>query len=459
MVQATPTPLPLLHHRYRIEQRLGIGRLAVVYRAYDERLERPVLIHLLRRELIDNDVLRDRFLQEAQNSARRSHRSLLDVYDTGELAGRPYIVTEYVAGHTLRDIGALSPEDALLYFRQIVGAVAACQAAGVHHPPISSSNVILVDDGHVELVESWLLEPEEVPRDLASYRPPERTAGAPSDPAGVVYSLGLLLIEMLTGRRLVQGATAQEVAQAHAGLRIPPIAALRPAIYAPLLDDLVQRMTARDPALRPPDAAALAQALDDVRAALTSETRRLPVVATPSVVSQVRQATGRMRAASPRTRRQSAPAAQPSELPAAVTAPPGGRSALGLGIMAVMFAIVAVIAYTLATYAVEGLADIRLPRPEISLPSLGINLPEWLTGVAQGGGQILEVNIRDAEGLNLRSDPGLQTPVIALLPNGTRVRKLSDTRIVDDVEWVRVRASISGQELEGWVSARYVRPV
>src|SRR5215470_17122713 len=125
MTTPTPAALPLLQGRYRVEDRLGASRLAVVYRAYDERLRRNVLIHLLRRELADQDALRERFLQEAQHNAGRSHRSLLDVYDTGELAGRPFMVTEYVAGRSLRELGALSLEDALLYFRQVVGAVAA----------------------------------------------------------------------------------------------------------------------------------------------------------------------------------------------------------------------------------------------------------------------------------------------------------------------------------------------
>src|SRR5256885_13356164 len=112
---------------------------------------------MLRKELINQEPLRQRFVQEAHTSASRSHQSLLEIFDSGEVAGRPYMVTEYVAGRTLRELGALSPEEALLYFRQVVGAVATCQAAGVPHPPITSNNIFLVDDGHVELVESWLM--------------------------------------------------------------------------------------------------------------------------------------------------------------------------------------------------------------------------------------------------------------------------------------------------------------
>src|SRR6185503_3333599 len=162
MTQSPPISTPLLHGRYRIEEQLGAGRLAAVYRAYDERLQRQVLVHMLRKELIGQEPLRQRFIEEAHISARRSHQSLLEIYDSGEVAGRPYMITEYVAGRTLREIGALTVEEALLYFRQVVGAVAACQAAGVPHPSISSNNIIVVEDGHVELLESWLLPAAEV---------------------------------------------------------------------------------------------------------------------------------------------------------------------------------------------------------------------------------------------------------------------------------------------------------
>src|SRR5436853_1331297 len=223
MTQATPTSPPVLHGRYRIEEQLGAGRLAVVYRAYDERLQRQVLVHMLRKELLGQEALRQRFIQEAHSNASRSHQSLLEIFDSGEIAGRPYMITEYVAGRTLRELGALSLEEALLYFRQLVGAVAAAQAAGVPHPPITSNNVILVEDGHVELLENWRTPAAEAALDAACYRAPERTAGGPASPAAAVYSLGLLLIEMLTGRRVVQGDDPRAVAQAHLNIQVPAL--------------------------------------------------------------------------------------------------------------------------------------------------------------------------------------------------------------------------------------------
>ncbi|MBC8078144.1 MAG: serine/threonine protein kinase, partial [Chloroflexales bacterium] len=264
MTQATPTTAPILAGRYRIEERLGAGRLAMVYSAFDERLQRRVLVHLLRKELLVQEPLRQRFVQEAHASARRSHQSLLELFDSGEDGQRPYMVTEYVAGRSVRELGTLSLEEALLYFRQLVGAVAACQQANVPHPPISSRNVILVADGHVELVESWLTPPGEIATELAAYRPPERTEGLPATPASVVYSLGLLLLEMIGGRRIITGGEPREIAQQHLSARLPTIAELRPSLRILPLEQIVAKATARAPEQRYPDAAALGRALDDL---------------------------------------------------------------------------------------------------------------------------------------------------------------------------------------------------
>ncbi|HEU5014762.1 MAG TPA: serine/threonine-protein kinase, partial [Roseiflexaceae bacterium] len=285
MSQSPSTSSLVLHGRYRIDAKLGTGRLATVYRGYDERLQRPVLVHMLRQELGGNEQLRQRFVEESHASARRSHQSLLEVFDSGEVGQRPYMVTEYVAGRTLRELGALSLEEALLYFRQVVGAVATCQAAGVPHPPISSSNLVLVEDGHVELLENWSTPLNEVAADIACYRAPERTEGKPATDASAVYSLGLLLYEMLTGRRMISGDDAQQIAQAHLTAHIPPLSQVRPMLHVPALEQILARATARRPEDRQPDAATLAHELDEMRRNLNSDTRKLdqPPVESPSL--------------------------------------------------------------------------------------------------------------------------------------------------------------------------------
>ncbi len=465
MADATPTSIPLLQGRYRIEAKLGTGRLAVVYRSFDERLQRPVLIHMMRRELIAQEPLRQRFIQESHASAQRSHQSLLEVFDSGEVAGRPFMITEYVAGRTLRELAPLALEDALLYFRQIVGAVAVCQAAGVPHPPISSNNIILIADGHVELLENWLIMPADLAIDGASYRAPERVAGRPATPASVIYALGLLLIEMLTGQRPVTGDDPHVIAQAHLTARIPTLAEIRPTIFAPSLERLIQRATARAPEMRFPNAVALEQALDELRHEIAGDTRRLeqPPTRPPSLRERIERTTGRM--AAPRIRqRQAAPARQNADaFDDSLGAPDNydrfrRRSVMGITILITFFLIAICGAYYTASLALERLANVQLPRPSINLPIPGISLPDWLTGVASGGGDVLIVTIGDIEGLNLRDAPGTGSNVIALLPNGTRVRKVGGPQTIDNVAWVQVRVKLDDQEQEGWVAERFVKP-
>ncbi|GAB4210159.1 MAG: serine/threonine protein kinase [Roseiflexaceae bacterium] len=474
MSQATPA-IPTIQGRYRIEAKLGIGRLAVVYRAYDERLQRQVLVHLLRNELLGQEPLRRRFVEEAHASARRSHQSLLEVYDSGEVAGRPFMITEYVHGRTIRELGALTPEDALLYFRQVVGAVAVCQAAGVPHPPISSNNLVVVADGHVELLESWQTPAAEVAADLAAYRAPERTAGQPMTHASVVYALGLLLYEMLTGKRAVSGSDARDMAQAHLTLSLPPLSDALPGLYTPLLEQLVRQTTARDPSQRPPDAAALSLRLDEVWRTINSETHRLPAppVSRPKLRERLNRTAG---AIIPRRRPVAAPPRdEPDEEPPDAYSRPDApsrraervadqREALhqssrrhamtGLAILLSMVLTFCIGGYALASSAPETLGRLRLPQFQFGLPELNINWPGWLTGVATGSGEVWVVTV---EGLNLREQPGLNSRVLANLPNNAQVRKLEGPQVVDNVPWLRVRARIGDRDVEGWASQNFLR--
>lgn len=492
MSQASPTPsaAPLLFGRYRVTEQLGETRLAAVYTATDERLQRRVLLHLLRRELLSLERPRARFVAEAAQMARRSHPALLEVFDSGEAGGRPFLVTEHSGGRPLRGLGLLTAEQALLYLRQATGAIAVCQAArsaelplGLYHPPISSSNLLLIDEGRVKLVDSWLLPPAEVQPDLAHYRAPELSEGQAPTAASVVYALGLLLYELLVGERPVRGDDARATALAHLSARIPPLRQSRPALYLPAAERLLAQATARLPERRYPDAQSFGDALDALWRDLGAATQRLG----PAPGRQRRAATvDRLPASLPPLGREPTPAPQPTPQPApgptrralsdvaqsitgrlsrplAVGPDMLRRRGLSRGLMgwAVMMALMAAVAAG-AYFGVNALADQLTGRPLPSVPGLP-SLPEqpagglwgWLDGLF-GDDTTMIVNI--AEGLNLRDRAGLDSTIIDLVPNGTPVEMLDGPEVVDNIPWARVRAEFDGRQVEGWLSMNYLRP-
>ena len=483
--RATPSTPPLLFGRYRVSELLGETRLAAVYAATDERLQRRVLLHLLRKELVGQERPRARFVAEVGQMARRSHQALLEVFDSGEVGGRPFVVTEHAAGRPLRGLGLLTVEQALLYVRQVASAVAACQAQrgpdaplGFYHPPTSSSKGLLADEARVKLRDSWLAPPAEAPADQAHYRAPELSEGQPASPATAVYALGLLLYELITGERPVSGADARATALAHLSARIPPLRQARPGLYLPTAEALLARATARPPEQRFPDAQALGAALDSLWRDLGAATqplaplagrgaRALPPAPDPAPAFAPGRAPDPLPDAAPQ------PPARGRARRAAPVAAPGGpavnRAALrkqglvrGLVGWVVLVGLVLVVAFAsyLAVNAVAG-GVAGLPRPSApglpSLPDDGGGPLGWLGGLFAGD-EIYIVNI--AEGLNLRSEPDATdtTNVIAVVPNGAPVVKLEGPRVEGNIPWLRVRAEVGGRRVEGWMSLNYLLP-
>jgi eukaryotic-like serine/threonine-protein kinase len=470
---ATPTSQPLLFGRYRVTAQLGETRLATVYAATDERLRRRVLLMLLRKELAGQQRPRERFLAEIGQMARRSHPALLEVFDSGEVGGRPFVVTEHSLGRPLHGLGLLTVEQALLYLRQLAGAVAVCQAQrdatapqGLYHPPISSSNVLLVDEGRIKLVDSWLLPVDEQQSDLAHYRAPELSEGRPAGPASAVYALGLLLYELITGERPVRGADARATALAHLSASIPPLRQARPALYLPSLEALLARATARRPEQRFADAQSLGVAFDSLWRDLGASTRPLgpppgrlappvPSVAPPeaevSAARPARAQTATQTPPRPALSRGSPGQARPLDM-GARRKQGRARNLIGWLVMVALVLGVAGASY-LAVSALVG--QVRgLPSP----PSAGEGPLGWLGGLLGGDEEIYVVNI--AAGLNLRREPDASNPanVIAVVPNGATVRRLEGPQVAGNIPWLRVRAEVDGRAVEGWMSMNYLLP-
>lgn len=482
---------PLLFGRYRVLDALGETRLAAVYAATDERLQRRVLLHLLRKELMGQQRPHERFVAEISQSARRSHQALLEVFDSGEVGGRPFMVTEFVSGRPMRGIGMLTVEAALLYMRQVTSAIAACQAhrspelpAGLYHPPIASSNLLLVDEGRIKLVESWLTPAAESLREQAHYRAPELSEGKPAVPASDVYSLGLLGYELLTGVRPISGEDARTVALAHLNARIPSLAQHRPALYLPAAEQLIAKATARYPEHRFRDAQAFGEALDALWRDLSGATQQLVLPgrarqAAPAA-DPARQPTpyapARQAPAYAQPAPQQQPAPQPQPQPRGTTGRLGRRRAAGVdpdqvrrnslarglvGWLVMIGLILGVVFGTLAMVnSVTGWIA-ATPRPNLpSVPGLPTAQPDggplgWLNDLF-GNEDIYVVNI--ADGLNLRSEPDASTleNVIAVIPNRTPVRKLEGPQIAGNIPWLRVQVELNGEILEGWMSQNYL---
>jgi serine/threonine protein kinase len=270
----------LFFERYRIQEQLGTGRLATVYHAYDERLQRDVMLHVLRDDLLDQPAMHQEFADEVGVHARRVHTALIQVYDSGEADGHPYLVTEHVSGHTLKEARRLSVEQAITIISHVTSAVTACLTRNLPFPSISSRNILIVDEGNVRLMDDWQMPEEEAALEHARYRAPECSQGDTQTPASAVYSLGILLYEMLAGACPIQGETVEEITQAHAQTAIPSLSKVRPSLYLPTLDRLLSRATKEFPGQRIRDPQAFKEELDQLQQSLSTETQRLTTMAT-----------------------------------------------------------------------------------------------------------------------------------------------------------------------------------
>jgi hypothetical protein len=277
---------------------------------------------------------------------------------------------------------------------------------------------------------------------------------------------------MLTGRRIFDGDDPRSVAQAHLTTPIPQLRDLRPGVYAPSLDKLLRRITAREPQQRPQSAAELGQAIDQFRANSNRETQRFVVAErTPTIRERAARVVPALAEAEPVRTRAPRPAVHRSaQRRRGFSIAP----LIGLLVLCLVVAGCSLFGFNaiLDRWQQGGSVAVELPElpslelpdlgnllPDIGLPDLSGYLPEWLTGVVAGEGPLMVVTIGDSEGLNVRAAPGLQGEVIGFLPNGTVVRQVGGPQSADQIEWYPIRAQIGDREVEGWVSAGFVRVV
>ena len=247
----------LFDGRYRVMRKLGAGGMADVYLAEDEELGRRVAIKILNERHANDDSFVERFRREAKNAAGLSHPNIVSIYDRGEAEGTYYIAMEYLDGRTLKELliarGPMPIGDAIHYTRQILNALRFAHKKGVVHRDIKPHNVMVDGDGRLKVTDfgiaragaSQMTEAGAIVG-TAQYLSPEQARGAAVDQRSDLYSIGVVLYEMLTGNVPFTGESPVEIAMKHLSDTPRPPSSIRPEI-PPDLDMVVLRALAKNP--------------------------------------------------------------------------------------------------------------------------------------------------------------------------------------------------------------------
>jgi serine/threonine-protein kinase len=339
-----------LNGRYRLDEKVGAGGMSTVYRAFDTTLERPVAIKLLHREIAADSDQIERFRREARAVAQLSHPHIVTVIDAGEDDGRPYIVFEYVPGETLKErikkAGRLPVSEAVAYGIEIARALGCAHGNNIVHRDVKPQNVLVDAEGRAKVTDFGIarsLDEEGLTADgrvlgTTDYVSPEQALGHPVSGQSDLYSLGIVLYEMLTGEVPFKGENQVAVAMKHVREALPDVQSKRPEISAALAS-VIDRATSKDLKRR---YASDEELIADLEDALALEAARAG--------SATGEATSVLRTLPPRARRR---------LPMRVNHP---RWIAGLALLAVAAAAVLAVLLTGQTHKGTGTRGAKAPR-------------------------------------------------------------------------------------------------
>jgi hypothetical protein len=272
----------LISERYRLEEKIGSGGMSSVYRAFDPMLERWVAIKLMHRDISNDPDQLERFRREARAVAQLNHPHVVTVIDAGEDDGAPYIVFEYVEGETLKDrirrLGRLPVSEAVAYAIEIGRALESAHANRLVHRDVKPQNVLIDADGRAKVTDFGIARSLEAQGLTATgrvlgttdYVSPEQALGHEVTGQSDIYSLGIVLYEMLTGETPFKADTQVAVAMKHVREPLPDVQRRRPEISAALAS-VVERSTAKETQNR---YASVGQMVHDLEEVLAIEAAR-----------------------------------------------------------------------------------------------------------------------------------------------------------------------------------------
>ncbi|MDO4963664.1 MAG: Stk1 family PASTA domain-containing Ser/Thr kinase [bacterium] len=248
----------LIDNRYKIVKSIGEGGMANVYLAWDTILEREVAVKILRGDLSNDEKFVRRFQREANSASSLRHPNIVEMYDVGEDDGKYFIVMEFVPGKTLKSLikkrGALTLTETLDIMQQLTSGIICAHDSYIIHRDIKPQNVLILEDGRVKITDfgiAMALKSNEITQTNSvmgsvHYLPPEQASGAGSTIKSDIYSLGILMFELLTGKVPFKGENAVEIAIKHMKDPIPSVCNINPMIPQSV-ENIILKCCAKNP--------------------------------------------------------------------------------------------------------------------------------------------------------------------------------------------------------------------